>query len=458
MISGYFKYFNPSLVEDNKIFCHFNKLDLTYKQLNKDINDTVLLFNENNLGNKNIGIIATPDYFFFVSVIAAWKINSTVVLLSPFFTQNEIFKICRHCDVSYLINPFFYLQTDFVKQIYNDIKDRKSPDTALIILTSGSTDTPKAVCHSFFSLYHSILISNSLIGYSSSDQWILSLSPAHIGGFSIFLRSLFSHIPLIIPKSQKAECLAETICESPGAMISLVPAMLENMISQNLDLTTLKYIFLGGSASSDSLLDKIIKLKLPVVKVYGSSETAAMISAVNISQYPEFKLSSGFVSDNIEIQITDDKEIQIKSSSLFVEYYNNPELTQKRLVDGFYKTGDIGTFVNNVLFISGRKDNIIISSGLKINPQEIQNYILNFEGIADTVVFSIPDQKIGEKLVCAVIPASISFSTEQLINFLKEKISSYKIPKEIFIVDNFPTLASGKPDIFQLKKHLFNKT
>lgn len=464
MISNYSKYdwLNYHFKKNpEKIFICTNTIKYSFAQVREIVDSIKVNLSSINLLNKNIGVIATPTQDYFFTLLALWELDANPVLIPSGYKETEINEIINYAKSSLLLTFHNSLQA-IPNSVYpfEVISTNKHIDSvtennyALMILSSGTTSIPKIVCHSFDSLFNSYLISDSFIKHEHNDKWILSLSPSHIGGFSIFLRALIAGCQLIIPNSLKINDIFESIKIHKPNLISFTPSSLD-YIAEYPDLfSSFKFIFIGGAATNNKNLLKLIKLNLPLVKVYGSSETAAMITAVNLLEHKDKIESSGKPLKNVKISISDKEEILVESPSLFVNYFNNNETNLLKN----YQSKDVGYIDNEgFLYVTDRKDDIIISGGMKINPYEVRNAFINIEEIKDAFVFSVPDTKWGEKVCAALITKQI-INIDQLKAQLKNIIADYKIPKEIIIIDSFPLNQNGKIDKKTLVNILISKT
>jgi acyl-CoA synthetase (AMP-forming)/AMP-acid ligase II len=149
-------------------------------------------------------------------------------------------------------------------------------------------------------------------------------------------------------------------------------------------------------------------------------------------------------------------EIVAKGDNIMKGYYNDPQGTEAVLRDGWLYTGDLATIDDDgFIYVVGRSKNIIKSGGYRISPVEIENVILSLEKSTGCVVFGIPDEIMGEAVV-AVIQTYINGDQHELrrdiIAHCNKKLPSYKVPKKIFFVDEFPLNSSNKMDMAALKK------
>jgi O-succinylbenzoic acid--CoA ligase len=274
----------------------------------------------------------------------------------------------------------------------------------------------------------------------------------------ILIRALVSGSSIVFPESLKFEEIVSSIKKHSPTQISLVPTTLRRILIENISPDPgIKYLYLGGGPSGDQLAVDAAGKGWPVVKVYGSSETCSMVTAL----YPEeIKLrpaSSGKILGANRIRITGNDafnsgsginesragEILVSAKSLFREYYGDPELTAKKIQNGWFHTGDYGMLDNEgYLFIDSRREDIIITGGETVSALEVESAIKNSPGVSDTYVFHLNDEIWGQ-VVCAAVVTE-SQDKVKLKSFLQTKLAGYKIPKQIFFLDALPRNEMGK--------------
>lgn len=422
--------------------------------------------------NDKIGLIGNNDIDYIVNVLALWQIEAVPVLISTRLTEPEILQLLSLAECNYvLINKIFennYKNLPanilyFPMRDDSDIKNNFSEDidpekTAVIIFTSGTTESIKGVKLSFNSLYQSARIGNQLLRHSYSDRWLASLPFYHIGGFSIITRSLLFGVPFIIPVSPKSEHLAKAMNEFNPTLISLVTPQLkilvENKIKPN---SNLKLCLLGGGFTDEELMRDAIELNWNVAKVYGSTETASFVAALTPEAFNSKPRSAGRQLLSNKILIVNDEgkevepygigEIKIFSSALMKGYIENQRHLNKNIQDGFYLSGDIGYLdEDGYLFIEYRKNDLISSGGEKVNAAEVETAIKKFPSVIETAVYPLKDKEWGEIAAASIVTIEKNklFDEEKLRQYLKTKIAAYKIPKKIFIEDELPKSELGK--------------
>jgi acyl-CoA synthetase (AMP-forming)/AMP-acid ligase II len=127
-------------------------------------------------------------------------------------------------------------------------------------------------------------------------------------------------------------------------------------------------------------------------------------------------------------------------------YYNLPDATAANLTDGWVHTGDAGYMdEEGYLYLKDRMKDMVVSGGENIYPVEVENAIARHEAVADVAVIGVPDDKFGEALLAfVVLKPGASLHTEEMVDFCRDKIAGYKIPRKLEIIEELPRNPSGK--------------
>lgn len=240
--------------------------------------------------------------------------------------------------------------------------------------------------------------------------------------------------------------------------LSIVPTQLERCIQNPTTvewLKSLNVIFIGGATLRPELIEQSRALHLPVVAVYGMTETSAMICA-----WPKNDFLQSTDNENLGIALPHAtfiresnnsnqknkpswEHIVIRAESLFYGYY--PETPQKK---DTFETSDEGIFSpdGNLLKIR-RRDGVIISGGKKIAPGEIEDLINSEQLVKDICIFGIPSQQWGEEVVAAYVPfRNCNHAEKNMKQFLKENVAAYKVPKHWLCLERLPRNSQHKVD------------
>lgn len=415
-------------------------ISITYKQLSGLVNDRVEGLQKINIRQNDIvGILAEHSYQFIIDLLAIWSLGAVVFPINVKLTKEEINRQVNFIGCKVLTED---------KTINKSIADSSA---ALIMFTSGSTGENKAVVHSLNSLFASVSSIDKEIHLEENKKWLASLPFYRIGGFQIIIRSLLTGGTLCIPSGISTENIINGIIHFKPDYISLVNATYRSLLQSSINgLKNTKAIFIGGGPVESSLLKEGISKGLPVYKVYGSTETGSMISILKPEDAENKIDSAGKPLPGVKLEI-EQNEILVSTNSLFTGYYKNSSLTKKKIINGWFRSGDVG-FIDNdgFLFVEGRKDNIIISGGEKINPTEIEDILISHFKITDAIVLGIPDEKWGQK-VCAAVMSSTKLNVSEIQDKLKEILPSYKIPKVIKQIESIPIDEMGKVNLTELQ-------
>ncbi|HEX2868323.1 MAG TPA: o-succinylbenzoate--CoA ligase [Ignavibacteriales bacterium] len=469
-----FKFFNktirvhqahPAVISTGEVIT-YGELKIRIKALSKFLKASGLK------RGMHAAILSGNNSDFIVLTLALWDLGAVPVPLNVRLLDEDLEKLTVHSEAKFL-----FIHEELKDRLPGDISSSKKivfpvkweeasdgaieqedsdlNECALILYTSGTTGVPKGVMHTFSTLLGSAKASDSLLRQTSSDRWLASLPFYHIGGFSIPVRAFLYGASVIIPPSLKAEDIAMAVEAFRPTLISYVTTTLRRLIETGVKPNPeLRYMLLGGGPVDNELARNAIKEGWRAVKVYGSTETATLVSAVEIEEYPEKLSSAGRALPGNVITIVDEKgretetgksgEIVIKGPSVMAGYWNNSDETGKKLLKGFYYTGDLGHMdTEGYLYVEARRTDLIISGGENVNPLEVEDAILRHPKVKEACVFALEDKEWGQTVAAALVIKG-NIETEELTGFLRNQLASYKIPRRIFFTEELPRTSLGK--------------
>jgi O-succinylbenzoic acid--CoA ligase len=285
---------------------------------------------------------------------------------------------------------------------------------ATIVFTSGSADAPKAALHTFGNHYYSALGSNPNIALALGDRWLHSLPLYHVGGLSILFRCLLAGAAIALPEPETA--LGNAITDSGATHVSLVSTQLRRLlVEEDFDPERLKAILLGGGPMPASLIDEAVSRGLPIHTSYGLTEMASQVTATPPGASRKVLHTSGRLLPYREISISDDGEILVKGKTLFSGYVT---------LDTVNRSLDADCYVH----VRGRKDNLFISGGENVQPEEIEEALCRLEGIEEAVVVPVPDKEFGFRPVAFVRTVEGAAMSGDLARALEQELPRFKIP------------------------------
>ncbi len=295
---------------------------------------------------------------------------------------------------------------------------------ATIIFTSGSTGVPKAALHSFGNHLHSALGSNANIALKPGDRWLHSLPLYHVGGLSIVFRCLLAEATVTLPEPETP--LAEAITSLGATHISLVSTQLSRLLREAADLTGLEAVLMGGGPIPPSLVDEALSRGLPVHTSYGLTEMASQVTATPPGASSEELRTAGRVLPHREVSISERGEILVRGETLFAGYADGEKIDRSLGAGGWFYTGDLGELdENGYLRVRGRMDNLFISGGENIQPEEIEEALCGLEAIEEAVVVPVPDEEFGARPVAFV---RMDGGVRDLSRELEPVLPRFKIP------------------------------
>lgn len=353
---------------------------------------------------------------------------------------------------------------------------RRNPDDvtdsalAAIIYTSGTTGNPKGV-----TLTHNNLVSNteSILHYLDlkSDDSIVNVLPFFYSyGNSILHTHLACGGRIILEKSmlypaQVLNRMAEEQVSGFSGVPSTFSILLNRVDLAQFDLSNLRYMTQAGGPMAPADIHRLRSL-LPDVRfyvMYGQTEASARLSYLPPERLLDKPGSIGVAIPGVRIEIRgpDGKEVQphvhgelcAHGENVMCGYWKDPETTRKVLRDGWLHTGDIAyRDEDGYLYIVGRANDMIKSGAHRISPKEIEEIVLEMDGIVEAVALGVPDPMLGQaiKLIVVAKPGA-SLEAKRIQRHCRENLASYKIPKFIEFADTLPRTSSGKVQRFKLQ-------
>jgi len=438
----------------DKVFLISESKELTYGELCAKIGAIHFEFKKLNIRkNDRVAIISSNSEDYVLVLLALIFYGAIAVPINHHFSIDEILRILKNINCthifyddnssklksysnkisSYFINLFTKVDINSSKQ--QIISPIHLDSDSTIILTSGSTGYPKGVVHTLGNHVYSALGSNLNISFGEGDRWLLSLPLFHVGGIAVLFRALMSGGAAVLPKSRNMLLMSLKI--NKISHMSLVPTQLFRLI-QYLEQDTynfnLKAVLIGGDRISYSLIKKSVKLNLPLYLSYGSTEMTSQITTTKcLMEVPDY-ISYGKPLKYSNVFISDENDILVQGKILFKGYLNNNDLDNSRDTDGWFKTGDKGRFdEEGGLIILGRKDNMFISAGENIHPEEIERCIEHDYNVIKAVVVPVKDSELGNiPVVFIQLVNNIKPYEKYFEQILEQQLARYKWPKYYF--------------------------
>jgi len=416
--------------------------NISYKQLDHAVDATQQRLKAIDLSNgDHVAILSENSLDYLIILMALWRTKVITCLLSTRTPDEVIPKQLSELNSKFMISSAKFQLNDkegHIKEFnLNElVKEKKIAGPkeepkltfdqgATMMFTSGSLTNPKAVIHSLGNHYYSALGSNENMPVNPSDRWLLSLPLYHVSGLSILFRSILGGGTIVIP--QQEENFLTSIKNHAITHISLVTTQLFRLLQDDNNMKTLKRlnaILIGGSTIPPLLIQKAQRYQLPIFTTYGLTEMASQVATTKGT-------SKAKVLNYRQVKIANDNEILVKGETLFQGYWDHEKTIVPHAVDGWFKTGDIGSLDSEgYLTVTGRKDNMFISGGENIHPEEIEQQILSIEEIEQAIVVPERDEEFGFRPVAFIqIQNGKNLSTKDITTHLKKNLASFKSPQ-----------------------------
>ena len=295
---------------------------------------------------------------------------------------------------------------------------------ATIIFTSGSSGTPKAVLHEFGNHYYSALGSNRNIRLGRGDRWLHSLPLYHVGGLSIIFRCLLAGAAVALPKPETT--IGRSIPDLRVTHVSLVSTQLLRLLREDASLSGLEAVLVGGGPIDPTLVDGAAERSVPVYTSYGLTEMASQVTTTPPGAPLERLHTAGRVLAHREVRVSGDGEILVRGETLFAGYVRDDRTNLWLDGEGWFHTGDLGELdAEGYLKVVGRRDNLFVSGGENVQPEEVEEALCRVEGIEEAVVVPVPDGEFGARPVAFV---RSNGEVGDLVSELEKLLPRFKIP------------------------------
>jgi fatty-acyl-CoA synthase len=339
----------------------------------------------------------------------------------------------------------------------------------LIVYTAGTTGRPKGAVLTQHALQANMIMSQHMHAMTSSDHALTVLPLFHVGGLNIQTTpALQLGATVTLHARFTPEGTLHAIEHDKPTLIVLVPTTIQGLIEHpnwmTTDLSSLRAITTGSTLVPQGLIDAVTLRRVPMLQVYGSTETSPIAIYTRLGGDAAHPLSTGLPGLLCKARIDDHTgqevppeipgEVIVRGPNVFTEYWRNAADTAETLRNGWFHTGDIAVRDRDGhFFIRDRKENIIVSGGENIYPAEIERVLLQHPAVAEAAVIGVADPRWQEvPLAFVVRRAGVTLSADELRALLLSQLGRYKVPRDIVFTDDLPRNALGKVQHFKLKE------
>ena len=425
-------------------------------------------------GDRVLIYLANSEEYLF-SLFAIWRIGAIAIPTNRVFTASELEYIVSDSQAKLMITDSeaqniididTYIPPNIIEFKDCEVLDAESTDwddLCQLQYTSGTTGKPKGAMLTHGNYFTAIHNECDVLTFKQDDIFLGIYPMAHVG-LSWAISALRAAAYYIMMEQFNLDEYLK-LCENEKVtVLSGMPPVIHSLTTMDARkyLKTVREIISGGGPLHKKIWKDFHQTyQIPIINAYGLSEsivigTGTVIRPEDYWEADRFE-SVGHPVCFSEVKIVDERdssktlpqyeqgEIALRGPAIAKGYWGNEEKTKASFLDdGWFLTGDVGYLdEDNRLFITDRKKDMIVMSGWKIYPTEVEEVLIKYPEVKEIAIFSINDCHRGEIPVAAVVWEN-NADEEGLIEFARENLSRYKVPRKIFALDELPRVNGWK--------------
>lgn len=475
--------------------------EITFKELNDAINAAANgLLALGVRGGDGVALLIRNHRWFLIAFYAAARTGARIILLNSEFSGPQIKEVSEREGAKLIIHDDEYsaavsasdpplgklraLPTnpdkdgpsestdetlaDLVKRSRTDPPPKSDKHAKIIILTSGTTGTPKGANRSTPPSLAPIGGVLSHVPFKAGEVTSLPAPMFHALGLLHATIAMMLGSTLVLRRRFKPAHVLEDIEKHRVTALVVVPVMLSRILdelektSPKPNLSSLRIVFVSGSQLGGELATRAMKDLGPVVyNLYGSTEIAFATIArpQDLSKNPA---TVGPVVKGVKVRLFDDNGKEVPQGEVGRIFVGNTFPFEgytggghKAIIDGLMSSGDVGYFdEHGLLYVSGRDDEMIVCGGENVFPAEVEDLISGHPEVVEATALGVEDKEWGHRLRAFVVKADGATVDEDTIkSYVKDNLARYKVPREVIFIDELPRNPTGKILKRELAKH-----
>lgn len=465
---------------------------MTFKELDDAVNAVAnALLAKGVRGGDGVGILARNHRWFVIANYGAARVGARTIMLNTEFSGPQIRDVSEREGAKLIIYDDEYSEAvklaepslgklralgtnpdadgpsgsadetlaDLIARTSSDPAPKVTKRSSIVILTSGTTGTPKGATRNTPPTLAPIGGVLSSVPFRAGEVTSLPSPMFHALGYLHATIALTLGSTLVLHRKFKPTTVLEDIPTQKVTAIVVVPVMLSRMLDAleamdtKPDLSSLRIVFVSGSQLGAELATRALKDLGPVIyNLYGSTEVALATIAgpKDLQMNPS---TVGPVVRGVTIKILDDNGNELPQGEVGRIFVGNSFPFEgytggghKQIIDGLMSSGDVGYFDHNgLLFVSGRDDEMIVSGGENVFPAEVEDLISGHPDIVEATALGVDDPDWGARLRAFVVLREEAELTEDAIkNYVREHLARYKVPREVVFLPELPRNPTGK--------------
>jgi long-chain acyl-CoA synthetase len=462
----------------------FGKERYTYAQLEKQVARYAAGLWRLDIASQDKGLVLllknSPEFIF--AYLAAMRLGIPAILVDPGSKSRELSRIVVEGQVAAVVcEPEHELALQQIGEqvgqslaIYSRGRGFESllsqtnelprsrvydAETAIVQYTSGTTGVAKCIARSHRNLFCEALDFNETIRLSADDHILCAIPLFHAHGLmNAFLAALYAGATLVLMQEFNRAAVVDLFSRERITIFPAVPLMFDllsrRVIGQPPRENSLRLAFSAGAPLPSAIAGEFKQaFGVDVRQLYGTTEVGS--AAINLdSDLPSTVDSVGLPMKNVRIEILREDgslafanevgEVAIQSPAMPNGYLRQLELTQQRFRNGYFWPGDYGRKdARGYLYLEGRAEWLVLSTGRKVDPRDVEVVIGMYPKVREVVVIGVPGY-LGEQVVKAIIVSSEPCQEQEVVDFCRERLADFKIPRVVDFVQEIPRSASGK--------------
>lgn len=449
----------------------------TYADLSAELHRRADVLGRAGIGAEHrVALIAESSAQYLATALAVWKAGAVLVTVYPSSSDEDIEYALRTCDPALVVYSSKF-DTALVDSAVpgtpttpvdsfepGSARDDTAPNPAglreplaLICFSSGTTSRPKAIMVSAATIHNTAATYGEVWHLSPEDRGIVCLPMAWLYGLaSTSLALLVSGGTVVVVRRARPESIIAASTTYRATFLAGVTVTYAKLVQYAADhglgdaFGQLRLCIAGGEPRNEVVFARWLELTgVAVLDAYCASECLPLVTYDPQTDPLPKPGSAGKVVPRAKLKVLTPEGAEVargevgeafsSGPGLMLGYWQNPELTAEVITeDGWYRTRDlVRVDEDGYVYVVGRLTDLIIRGGTNISPLEIETVLNEHPSVAAAAVVGLPDEIYGQQVVAAVVPRG-SFDQEDVLGFLRTRLSSYKVPSHVVAVDELP--------------------
>jgi fatty-acyl-CoA synthase len=466
--------------------------ELTYQELNEAVHAVANgLIGKGVRGGDGVAILARNHRWFVIANYGAARVGARIILLNSEFSGPQIKEVSEREGAKVIIYDDEYTQAvskaepklgklralgtnpdadepsgstdetlqELIARSSKTPAPKASKHASIIILTSGTTGTPKGANRSTPPTLAPVGGILSHVPFKAGEVTSLPAPMFHALGYLHATIAMFLGSTLVLRRKFKPPLVLEDIEKHKVTAMVVVPVMLSRILDaiekmdSRPDLSSLKIVFISGSQLGAELASRALKDLGPVIyNMYGSTEIA-FATIAGPKDMERNAATVGPVVKGVKVKILDDNGNELPQGEVGRIFVGNAFPFEgytgggnKQIIDGLLSSGDVGYFdEHDLLYVSGRDDEMIVSGGENVFPAEVEDLISGHPDVVEATAIGVDDKDWGHRLRAFVVKKQDASVDEDTIKvYVRDHLARYKVPREVIFLEELPRNPTGK--------------